>query len=109
VKGHFAIGAMSEPAYVEGWRDSEPMEEIRRFRIEIYLQQAFDSITQEEKRTEVESKKLMDRTISELEKQYKYKPELSRVQERLDYLVRIGVLLRDQSSLMIRQGKIHAT
>jgi len=86
---------MSEEAYIEGWRENDPLADIRRYRTEILLATHFGINNKKGVMSYTELEKLV---IADLSKTYKFNPPASFVSKCMDYLLRTGQLQRDASN-----------
>lgn len=82
---------MSDPTYVDGWKTTDPMQEIRKQRTEIELIGSFNKNNQN---GAIDEETLIKTVISELTKRYKYTPDPEFVKSHLDILIHVQDLTR---------------
>jgi len=86
---------MSEEAYIEGWRENDPLADIRRYRTEIMLATHFGLSN---KKGTMAWPELETLVLADLAKTYKFSPPASFVNKCMDYLLRTNQLIRDPSN-----------
>lgn len=83
---------MSDPTYVEGWKTSDPLEEIRKQRTEIEIVNSFNRLAAAS--GSVADEELIKHTIEEVSKRYRFAPAKDAVSLALDRLIHLKDLSR---------------
>ena len=82
-----------DDAYSVGWAETDPLAEIRQFRMEIQINDTFQHFNKENK---MDLAELVTKTIDSLQERYKYKPQPDDVLRCMNnFNFRYGHLVRD--------------
>jgi len=78
---------MSDPTFVPHWNESDPRLMIRQQRTEIEVLASFRRLSAASGETKLKRGPIVEATISELTKRYKYTPTPEFVEDRIAHLI----------------------